>query len=192
MYGMSLTRSVAPIYVFAVQNNFLKEVNPDFPTEAGLCQLLVMWIATQTAILFAQRKYGTRFMIPKRFLPPKYDYGRPIPASLLPQSVRNSSNGTSENELGETSPSRERNTNGVTRIRRGGSSNREESVMTMSEDNSDTPTLDCPICHDEIDANDRSRYMLGPCDHLFHKQCLEQWMDVKMECPICRTNLPAL
>lgn len=66
MYGMSLTRSVAPIYVFAVRNNFLKEVNPDFPTEPKMCQLLILWIAIQTAILFAQSKYGTRFMIPKR------------------------------------------------------------------------------------------------------------------------------
>ena len=66
MYGMSISRSIAPIYVFAVRNNFLKEVNPDFPTEPKMCQLLILWIAIQTAILFAQSKYGTRFMIPQR------------------------------------------------------------------------------------------------------------------------------
>lgn len=66
MYGMSLTRSVAPMYVFAVRNNFLKEVNPDFPTEPRMCQVLILWIGIQTAILFAQGKYGTRFMIPQR------------------------------------------------------------------------------------------------------------------------------
>jgi len=66
MYGMSLTRTVAPVYVFAVRNNFLKEVNPDFPTEPQMCQLLVLWVAIQTAILYAQSKYGTRFMIPQR------------------------------------------------------------------------------------------------------------------------------
>ena len=66
MYGMSLTRTVAPVYVFAVRNNFLKEVNPDFPTEPQMCQLLLLWVAIQTAILYAQSKYGTRFMIPQR------------------------------------------------------------------------------------------------------------------------------
>jgi hypothetical protein len=66
MYGMSLTRSVAPIYVFAFRYNFLKEVNPDFPTDTRMCELLIIWIGLQTAILFAQGKYGTRFMIPKR------------------------------------------------------------------------------------------------------------------------------
>ena len=66
MYGMSATRLVAPLYVFAIRNNFLKEVNPDFPTEPQMCQLLVLWVGIQTAILYAQSKYGTRFMIPQR------------------------------------------------------------------------------------------------------------------------------
>ena len=66
MYGMSMTRAVAPVYVFAVPNNFLKEVNPDFPVEPYMCQLLILWVGAQTAILFAQSKYGTRFMIPQR------------------------------------------------------------------------------------------------------------------------------
>jgi hypothetical protein len=66
MYGMSLTRSVAPIYVFAYRYNFIKEVNPDFPTDTRMCELLIIWIGVQTAILFAQGKYGTRFMIPQR------------------------------------------------------------------------------------------------------------------------------
>ena len=51
---------------------------------------------------------------------------------------------------------------------------------------------DCVICYNEIDVNDRKGYMLAPCDHIFHRHCLEQWMDVKMECPICRCNLPSI
>ena len=43
LYGMSITRSVAPIYVFAIRDNFLKEVNPDFPTDLASCQMLVLW-----------------------------------------------------------------------------------------------------------------------------------------------------
>ena len=43
VYGMSITRSVAPIYVFAIRDNFLKEVNPDFPTEVLPVQMLVLW-----------------------------------------------------------------------------------------------------------------------------------------------------
>lgn len=204
MYGMSITRLIAPTYVFAVRNNFLKEVNPDFPTEPHMCQLLILWVGFQTAILYAQGKYGTRFMIPQRFLPPKFDYSRPIPASLLPQPTINPSIGSpSEIELGpllngDSSPSRERGMS-VTRNRRGGgnrtrldSRGDDGRITTMSEDTGDTPTLDCVICYNEIDVNDRRGYMLAPCDHIFHRRCLEQWMDVKMECPICRCNLPAI
>jgi len=51
----------------------------------------------------------------------------------------------------------------------------------MSEDRpSETPTLDCVICYNEIDVNDRKGYMLAPCDHIFHRQCLEQWMEIKV------------
>jgi hypothetical protein len=66
IYGMSTTRLIAPLYVFAVQKNFLKEVNPDFPSDPKMCQMLVLWVFIQTAILVGQTKYGTRFMIPQR------------------------------------------------------------------------------------------------------------------------------
>jgi len=202
IYGMSFTRVVAPIYTFAVESNFLKEVNPEFPTDIKMCQLLVLWIGVQTAILVLQGKYGTRFMIPQRFLPPKFDYSRPIPPSLLPRPtpVSNSNNGSpSELELGpllngDASPSRERGTRnrrgGGNRVRLGSRS--DEATGTMSTETNETPTLDCVICYNEIDVNDRKGYMLAPCDHIFHRQCLEQWMEVKMECPICRKQLPSL
>ena len=66
IYGMSTTRLIAPIYVFSVPNNFLKEVNPDFPTDAPMCELLILWVLIQTATLIGQGKYGARFMIPQR------------------------------------------------------------------------------------------------------------------------------
>ncbi|KAL3810874.1 hypothetical protein ACHAXA_003396 [Cyclostephanos tholiformis] len=140
LYGMSLTRSVAPIYVFAYRYNFLKEVNPDFPTDTRMCELLIVWIGLQTAILYAQSKYGTRFMIPQRFLPPKFDYSRPIPSTLLPRLANNPSNGTTSGiELmplltGDASPAR----NGVARNRRGGG-NRAR-LGSRAED------MECPIC----------------------------------------------
>ena len=124
----------------------------------------------------------------KRFLPPKFDYGRPIPASLLPRPISNPSNGTSEIELGPLlngdSPA---SPNGVARNRRGGGNrarlgSRAEDTGTtsMSEDTTEIQTLDCVICYNEIDVNDRKGYMLAPCDHIFHRHCLEQWMDVKV------------
>ena len=50
----------------------------------------------------------------------------------------------------------------------------------MSEDTGEECTLDCVICYNEIDVTDNKGYMLAPCDHIFHRECLEQWMDVKV------------
>ncbi|KAI3891772.1 hypothetical protein MKX03_020910 [Papaver bracteatum] len=51
---------------------------------------------------------------------------------------------------------------------------------------------DCAICLATIDLPQRSNdCMATPCDHFFHSNCLQRWMDIKMECPTCRRPLPA-
>lgn len=47
----------------------------------------------------------------------------------------------------------------------------------------------CVICMDRLRVV-RGEYMVTPCDHVFHKACLQQWMAVKLECPTCRAVLP--
>ena len=59
------------------------------------------------------------------------------------------------------------------------------------DNDEDEASLDCVICYDAIDT-EKNDYMLAPCNHIFHKQCLVQWIEVKNECPICRLNLPSL
>lgn len=80
---------------------------------------------------------------------------------------------------------------------------------------------DCAICMLPVDTSstgppglnmlNRAQYMLTPCQHLFHTDCLEQvcwfnnieiiqilvllislfqWMRIKLECPVCRSYLP--
>ena len=207
IYGMSVTRLLAPLYIFAVPNNFLKEVYPDAPTNLFMCELLVIWVGIQTAVLIAQGKYGARFMIPARFLPPKFDYSRPIPPSMLPEGALElpPSDVTFETERSsevqtllpsDSSPS-ERHSTSVTRNRIKGSrrtvSRTESSSMTTDPvQDVHSHSLDCVICYNGIDVHNQKRYMLAPCNHIFHRDCLVQWMDVKMECPICRTELPSL
>ena len=48
---------------------------------------------------------------------------------------------------------------------------------------------DCPICMCDVDLSGNN-YLVTPCDHVFHDECLQQWMEVKMECPSCRAPLP--
>lgn len=60
-----------PSNVFHVQNNLL------------YCVLLVSWVGVQVATLLAQHLFGPRMFIPKAFLPPQYDYRKPIPEEAL-------------------------------------------------------------------------------------------------------------
>ncbi|CAI5719177.1 unnamed protein product [Hyaloperonospora brassicae] len=50
-------------------------------------------------------------------------------------------------------------------------------------------SIDCVICMVELEIEARD-YMIAPCDHIFHCECLRGWMQVKMECPTCRHVLP--
>ncbi|KAJ3228751.1 hypothetical protein HDU81_005944 [Chytriomyces hyalinus] len=62
---------------------------------------------------------------------------------------------------------------------------------TRFETGPKTKGSECAICFSEIFSDnvsgnaDRSRdvarYMVTPCDHVFHTDCLERWMDIKLE-----------
>lgn len=223
IYGMSITRLMVPLYFYGVKKNFLKEVYPEAPYDPWLCQWLFLWVGFQTAILIGQNKYGARFWIPARFLPPKYDYSRPIPPSILNNARRSDTTTTEFVDTTAPRPTNHHATSVTTRNRmrgnraaasqnnsqhggRNGSPVTSTDETTSSSPSSSSPTtttttsttstttatvLECSICYETIDVM-RQSYMLAPCNHLFHKDCLIQWMDIKMECPICRTDLPAL
>jgi hypothetical protein len=50
---------------------------------------------------------------------------------------------------------------------------------------------DCAICMMSVGGgHDSSARVVTPCDHVFHQDCLKRWMDIKMECPVCRRAVP--
>lgn len=51
---------------------------------------------------------------------------------------------------------------------------------------------ECVICMNPVEIGRPMARMVTPCNHFFHPQCLQRWMDVKMECPTCRAPLPPL
>jgi len=42
----------------------------------------------------------------------------------------------------------------------------------------------CPICFGEMDVGKRI-----PCGHVFHGECLRQWVEGSEYCPICRRGM---
>ena len=146
MYGMSASRLFLPLYYYGCPNSFIIPLNRWEPKPSAAL-LLVLWMALQLCALRAQELYGARILIPKQFLPTKYDYRR---------SVFDSDNADSP-----------------------------ENAFDGEED------LTCSICLNTVNVRER-KYFVTPCDHFFHEECLEEWMNVKHECPVCRTQLPPL
>ncbi|AET41086.1 ubiquitin-protein ligase TUL1 Ecym_7241 [Eremothecium cymbalariae DBVPG len=62
--------------------------------------------------------------------------------------------------------------------------------------------IDCAICMSEVaiyvedipetHKTNPNEYMVTPCAHVFHTECLENWMSYKLQCPVCRAPLPPL
>jgi hypothetical protein len=52
------------------------------------------------------------------------------------------------------------------------------------------PASECGICFSDVAQADAQDYMVTPCNHLFHSDCLNRWFEIKLECPICKRELP--
>lgn len=138
-------------------------------------------------ISFFKDILGPRFFLPADMFP-GYDYFRPVPAHvLIGARTLSPGNGSTSTDLLHPPD-----------VESGG-------------------LIECVICYNAIDTTN-SPYMVSlnvninffvdnipyhhifiilmkqitPCDHLYHKACLEQWLTMKMECCICRSALPPL
>lgn len=43
----------------------------------------------------------------------------------------------------------------------------------------------CVICSSKFNNN----YVALPCGHVFHSECVLQWISKKLTCPVCRMKL---
>ena len=157
--------------------------------------LLAGWVWIQIWLLVAQEVLGPRWGIPKGWTEEGWDYhpilreddveggGLPIGLVQIPASPTLERARTSE-DFG----SRKKNDGGAR-------------------------SVDCAICMQVLEVPvvaageavssagsaggvvgmlARRQYMVTPCRHVFHSACLEGWMRFRLQCPICRENLPPL
>lgn len=152
-----------------------------YPPSYGTAIALVLWVGAQVGVLAGQARYGPQFFIPQCLKPPKYNYHRMLPriAPLTEPAALPNPN------LARTRAAEWRRASNVLAT----TSSAEDA--SPSDDDADTGSgYRCVICTSSVDVVGL-QYMVTPCNHIFHSECLLRWMDVKMECPMCRSQLPA-
>jgi hypothetical protein len=191
--GESVLRLFPLVYFLTVRGNVLF-IRPDTITAL----VMVGWVWIQVWILVSQDILGPRFFVPKGWAPPAYDY-HPI--------IRDTSaSGTGEDiESGTTLPI------GFLRAeeRDAGTSSQQSDKLRPKDRKK--KVFDCAICMQDIEVPvvttpgglagssmtdgasnflGRRAYMVTPCRHIFHSTCLESWMKLRLQCPICRESIP--
>lgn len=59
--------------------------------------------------------------------------------------------------------------------------------VVMHDELNDSFQKECCICLTEYGPGDG--IVATPCDHIFHKQCCKEWLQLSRSCPICRRDI---
>ncbi|KAJ5578168.1 Zinc finger RING-type [Penicillium hispanicum] len=189
--GQSILRLFPFVYFLTARENVLF-IRPDWTTALAM----VGWMWIQAWILASQNILGPRFFVPRGWAPPAYDYH---------PTLRDTAGADADLEAG-----------GVISIASLRADERD--VVSDSKDDDKHRSkdrkrvmFDCAICMQDIEVPvlstpasaggssvaeeatsilSRRAYMVTPCRHIFHTACLESWMRLRLQCPICRESIP--
>ena len=181
--GISILRLLPIMYCYIKSSNTLS-----LATDPVAAAVLFSWVCLQVLALGIQQFLGPRLFVKESWCPPAYDYH-----PLLQNDV-------GDVESGSLLP-----------IGFVASASEAKNKETKDKDsNNNIKIFDCAICMNEIEVPvvtsketadrgnlgaswlGRRTYMVTPCRHIFHSECLEGWMRLRLVCPICRESLPPL
>lgn len=204
MIGQSVLRILPVAYCYLYPHNVLL-VATDWK---AFC-VLAGWLWVQLWVLAFQDVLGPRFGMPKGWMPEAWDY-HPVlrednlEAGGLPIGLGPSSSTPSSPSL-ERPRSLSLGSGEADRVVR------EKSAASGKGGRMRIRAIDCAICRDVLEVPvvkagqeadpaiigvsgvlERRKYMVTPCRHIFHSACLEGWLRFRLQCPICREELPPL
>ncbi len=63
-------------------------------------------------------------------------------------------------------------------------------TSSMAEGKEENHTaVKCQVCQFSYEENDELREL--PCEHYFHKDCIDSWLETKDTCALCRKSIVA-
>ncbi|CAI5760801.1 unnamed protein product [Candida verbasci] len=169
LIGTSLLRIIPICYFCLIESNPLRH-----RYDPKLAIVISTYLILQLFLLYLQFKLGARFWINEKFLPKQYDYHRIVTKSLLGELSINTDNSKAFEELTEYK------TNCPICM------NDDLIVPVWNKNDDKQEDLKKKLIHHKMN------YMITPCNHLFHNECLESWMKYKLQCPVCRKSLPPI
>ncbi|KAM0346048.1 hypothetical protein ACHAPU_005809 [Fusarium lateritium] len=179
--GQSILRLLPVAYFWIKEDNFLYA-----RSDRRAFTVFCAWLWIQLVVLAAQDIIGPRFGVPAGWAPDAWDY-HPV---LREDSLE--AGGLPIGLVADDTP-------GIERAR--------SSIDDGNRKQSSTRSIDCAICREVLEVPvlttededtgvagvfARRLYMVTPCRHIFHSACLEGWMRFRLQCPICREELPPL
>lgn len=177
--GTTTLRAVPILYWYVDDRNILSAA-----TNVTTATVLLGWLWLQIAILVSQQYLGPRMFIPDHWCPPAYDYHPVLYDDLEAGGL----------PIGEITSASE---------------GKDKDTSLSAEKSEARKVFDCAICMNEIDVPvvskdekatgapgrtwlEQMNYMVTPCRHIFHSECLEGWINLRLVCPVCRESLPPL
>ena len=195
--GQSILRLAPILYLYTVPQNVLF-----FDNDTNMAYIFIAWVWLQVWALASQEILGPRFFVPSGWAPPAYDY-HPIMRE------------EGDEESGSTMPSGFNQATASSPTQSISLSSQPRAGNSTAGPN--TKVFDCAICAETLSVPiipkagssegqspgsasatlptalfARRAYMVTPCNHVFHSGCLENWMRYRLQCPICRDDLPPL
>ena len=179
---LSLSRLFFPVYVKGIDNNYF-DLKPSYFKVLSL--VIIIFIEAMTLIL--QKSLGPRIMIPKKFNNQNqvFDYYK---------DKVNIEKHVSQNPicvicLENLAVDVDENLNIIKKKKK--PKNLGAKVMSILY--LDVLNAKMKKCIKYIEGkNLKKKYMITPCDHVYHSVCLEKWMKYKNECPYCKSQIPSI
>ena len=178
----SLSRLFLPIYAKGIDKNFF-DLKPSY-LKVGL---LILIIFIEAIILILQKSLGARIIIPKKCRKQnnKFDYYR----DKVNIEKHVSKNPICVICLENLSVDVDENFNQIKKKKKP----KTIGAKILSFLYLDLINQKIKKCIKYLEGkNLKKKYMITPCDHVYHTICLEKWMKQKNECPYCKTQIPSI
>jgi len=161
----SFSKISISFYIKAYKNNIFG-YRPNYTKVLIVSCVIIL----EAAILFLQKFFGAKIIIPKRFRTKVYNYYK------------------SEKEISDN----DKEVECVICLDKIGNIEIQEEVEINNKRNSIKERFIKYLEKLKNQNENKGNYMLTPCHHLFHTRCLESWLNVKNQCPCCRQKIPPL